>query len=69
MELQEDYLEYEIHQVELLDDCRVPFTPCWCERRPNNPHCQDQAVNASIESDLFIPLLLIGILIFIKRKL
>jgi len=23
------------------EPCREPFTPCWCESRPNNPHCTD----------------------------
>lgn len=23
------------------EPCREPFTPCWCESRPNNPHCAD----------------------------
>lgn len=24
--------------------CREPFTECWCETRPNNPHCDKYGV-------------------------
>jgi hypothetical protein len=60
--------EIEYYQIEFSDDCRVPFSPCWCERRPNHPHCQDQVVNANIESDFFLAFILAGILILIRKK-
>lgn len=40
-----------------------PFTKCWCETRPNNPHCK----SVPLDNTLFVILLLIGA-IYLKLK-
>lgn len=32
----------------------IPFSECWCETRPNNPHCAQ-----SVPIDTYIPFVLI----------
>ena len=46
-------------------DCREPFTPCWCESRPNNPHCKD--VN-SVPIDNLLLLILIAFILAFNYK-
>lgn len=51
-----------------FSECQRPFSPCWCETRPNNPHC-NSIVSLPIESDLFSCLIIVAILIYlIKTK-
>jgi len=42
--------------------CQEPFSPCWCETRPNNPHCADALPIDSYECGLIITA---GILIYL----
>lgn len=53
---------------QFLEDCLTPFSDCWCERRPNHPHCQD-VENVTLENSLMIAFIEVGILILIRKKL
>ena len=48
------------------DECQTPFTPCWCETRPNNKHCRDQPPAATIDDYSPIVLIIVGVFILIK---
>lgn len=47
-----------------FDECLRPFSSCWCESRPNNPHCNNQQ-ELSIDNNLYIGLILISIFIYL----
>jgi hypothetical protein len=48
------------------DECDIPFTPCWCETRPNNPKCKEiDAV--PLESGYFSLLILVMIYLVISK--
>lgn len=41
------------------DECKTPFTECWCETRPNHPFCKDKDTPAApIDSVRFVALAL-----------
>lgn len=65
---QDDYEEYEEESTTFLtkpvDDCKIPFTDCWCELRPNNPHCDDEDTPAASIDNYLLLLALVGILIY-----
>lgn len=44
------------------EPCQEPFTPCWCETRPNNPHCD--VVSVPIQSDFLTFVIVAGIFIY-----
>jgi hypothetical protein len=43
----------------------VPFTPCWCEIHPNNPHCTS---NVPINNKGFIITIIFLIIIYLITK-
>lgn len=45
------------------EPCQKPFSPCWCETRPNNPHCTQ---SLSIKNDFLAVLIVVGILIYMR---
>ena len=45
-----------------------PFSPCWCETRPNHPHCDGVIPSVNIESDILFVLGIITIALFYKYK-
>jgi len=49
------------------EPCREPFTPCWCESRPNNPNCKD-VDNVPIDNGLYLLIIAAIILIFKFNK-
>lgn len=55
--------------MEKYSECQKPFSPCWCESRPNNPHCKD-VISVSIDSSILVGLLISTIIIvaFLKIK-
>lgn len=48
-------------------NCREPFTPCWCESRPNHPKCKD-VEPVPINSGMIIILIILAIIIGFKYK-
>lgn len=49
-------------------NCQEPFTPCWCESRPNNPHCKD-VVSVPITNYPLSIIAVISILIVIYNRM
>ena len=47
------------------DDCR-PFSDCWCELHPNNPHCSPKA---SIDGVYWLIFLAAAGIVIIKRRM
>jgi len=47
------------------EPCKKPFSPCWCETRPNNPHCDVASV--PIDSALFAIIATAGILMYLLK--
>lgn len=47
------------------EPCQKPFTPCWCETRPNNPHCDVTSV--PIDNVWFAIALTTAILIYLLK--
>lgn len=48
-------------------ECQRPFSPCWCETRPKNPHCKN-VPSVPIESDFFSILILFLIVVFLAVR-
>lgn len=40
----------------------TPFTPCWCETRPNNPNCKPSLPIDDGISVLFVLAIFLGVL-------
>lgn len=55
-DLDDDYTDYASKPK---DDCRTPFTECWCETRPNNPFCKDTPA-APIDNNTAIFILIVA---------
>ena len=51
-------------------DCQIPFSDCWCETRPNNPHCKDDAPAANLDLKWFEFTAIAGVfgIVFYKLK-
>jgi len=54
-----------------FDECQRPFSHCWCESRPNNPHCKSVIPSVPINDNSFLIMLFVAgtILILIKLKI
>jgi hypothetical protein len=58
-EYEEDYHigDYETSS-RFINDCLRPFSQCWCEQHPNPPKRCNNVENVSIDSSVFIILLI-----------
>ncbi len=48
-----------------------PFSPCWCETRPNHPNCQGQpeAVKIGKSPEIFLMMAVVSFYVFLQNKL
>jgi hypothetical protein len=70
-EYEEDYSystsDYDVSSNGTFGDCLKPFSQCWCEQHPNPPKRCNNVENVSIDSSVFI-ILLIFIAGFLWKK-
>jgi hypothetical protein len=56
--------------MEKFSECNTPFTKCWCETRPKNPHCKDSDVIELPIDSLFLSItIVIAIILIVTKKI
>jgi hypothetical protein len=50
------------------EPCLEPFTPCWCETRPNHPECEGITPDLVIDDGVLAMLFVAVVLMFLFSR-